>query len=62
MLLCLGKDVFALLPTGFGMILIYQLALAGSSQSVIDGERQMVYPITSHVFFSKSACPLPVSD
>ncbi len=46
------KDVFALLRTDFRKSLIYQLAslfiwfdLIGRSQSVIDGNRQMIYLI-----------------
>ncbi len=52
------RDVFDLLPSDFGQHLIYQLTamvvwfvdLIVSSNSVMDSDRQMVYPITCHVF------------
>ncbi len=56
------KDVFDLLPSDFGQHLIYQLTamvvwfvdLIVLSNSAIDSDRQMVYPITCHVFVGLS--------
>ncbi len=58
-----GQDVFALFPAGFSNSLIYQAALLviwfadliDQSQSVIDGDTQIIYPITCQVFLQVPA-------